>query len=1240
MNSESLQTSFPEPPGQHRSRAGLGKFWDQLTKPHATITEVGQRRQAALMAALAIIFGLFCAIGYFAISASHQSFVYPGALMVGGLAVVCLVTYILARSRFFRAGAFLAVAATFATGYGLILFGVSRPVDAFFSTMPLAIILSVGLLTINGQMILFAINLAVSLTLSLTLPQMRAEISAIVGIFVATGLLAIIITATRDSIERARLKEIRLANQQLSELSASLEQRVTERTKDVALAAEIGRRVSRVQDPNILLSDAVELIRERFDLYYVQIYLVNPETKNLVLRAGTGEVGRELLERAHRLPLDLTSINGTAAIERRAVIVTDTSNSRIFRPNRLLPETHSEMSVPLISGEQVLGVLNLQSKVAGSLSEENMAAFEVLASQLASSLHSASVFSETTTTLKELEARTQNAVKTGWEDYLDAIEQRERIAYVAEADKVQPVADIPAELEAGKRTLVTPIAVAGETIGEFKFAGEQPWTNQDQTLAATVADQVAQRLENLRLLTQADRYRKEAEDTLRQVTGQSWRDYLKSLDQAQVGYTYDHEMVTTGIPEVDLEKEALNFDLKVQETPIGLLQIVGKDWLSVEDSDLVKSVSEQLSAHLENMRLFNAAQRELEERRLTETRLSEAQQAAKLASWTLDVATTTFIFNDEFYRLVGTSIEQEGTYEMPAHIYAQRVVHPEDAHILGALASDDPNFEYEGTSRLIRTDGEIIYVTVRTRAETDAEGKIVRVNGSNQDVTEQFTQQQLLATERQRLTEAQQAAKMANWSLDVATNTFIFNDEFYRLAGTSIEQEGTYEMPAMVYAQRFVHPEDAHIVGDKIGEALVTTDPNYLYEGTSRMIRANGEIIYVTVRTRVQMDNKGHVIRLNGANQDVTEQVLQQELLASERLRLAEALDVAKMAYWMYDFHTSTFILNDDIFRLFGTSLEEEGSYEMPVSTMLLKFIHPADREKLVAALQESAQDPEASGQRELTYRVIRGTGEGMTILSRYRIDRDAQGVIRVVGTNQDVTEQVRQQELTAQRAAELAMVAEVSTTISTLLDPDKMLQQVVDLTKERFNLYHAHIYLLDETNQNLILRAGAGEVGRTMVSEGRSIPIDSEKSLVARTARNRKGEIVNDTYIDPYFLPHPLLPNTASEASVPLVVGDQLLGVLDVQDDQVGRFTEESVNVLTTLASQVAVSLQNSRSYTRAQQQAERESLINAISERIQSTTSVESALQVAVRELGRALGAQRTVIQLGLQQQDGKDN
>ena len=1078
-----------------------------------------------------------------------------------------------------------------ALGFGLFFLAGTPPLIAIFATTPLALLLAITLLSIPAQIVLIVIYAIGYTAVSFLSPTFGAESGNLIPILAAMAFLSIVITAARNGIERARLQDIQQANEQLNELSAGLEQRVSERTRDVALAAEVGRRMSRVQDTSTLLADAVELIRERFDLYYVQVYLVDAEAKNLVLRAGTGDAGRELLERAHRLPLDLASINGTAAIEQHAVIVSDTSNNRMFRPNRLLPETHSEMAVPLISGEQVLGVMNLQSKIAGSLSEENLAAYEVLAGQLASTLYNASLLTKTETALKELEARAQGSIRAGWEDYLDAIEQRERIAYLAEAGTVEPATEIPAPELEGDRTLVTPIKVGGESIGSFQFTAEQPWADHDRTLVETVAGQVAQQLENLRLLSQAERYQKQTEATLQRMTNANWQEYLKSIELGKTGFTYDQEMVELSDAETLPEEEALTYDLKVQDTPIGMLQITGKDWLSSEDNALLKAVSDQLSAHLENMRLFNTAQRELQDRRVTETRLSEAQKAAKLASWSLDVATTTFTFNDEFYRMAGTSIEQEGTYEMPAHIYAQRFVHPEDAHILAALASDDPNYEYEGTSRMIRADGEIIYVTVRTRAETNAEGKIIRVNGSNQDVTEQFTQQQLLATERQRLAEAQRSAKIANWTFDVATNNFTFNDEFYRMVGTSIEQEGSYEMPAMVYAQRFVHPEDAHIVGDKIGEALVTTDPNYLYEGTSRVIRTDGEVIYVTVRTRVQMDAEGRVVRLNGANQDVTEQIRQAETLQAERARLAEALDVAKMAYWAYDFGSGSFQLNDDVYRMYGTTVEEQGGYEMSAATMLMNFIHPADREHLISALQESARNPEASGQREMTYRIIRGTGEGLTLLSRYRIERDETGAIRVVGTNQDVTEQVRQQELIAQRAAELAMVAEVSTTISTLLDPEKMIQEVVDLTKERFDLYHAHIYLLDEDGQNLVLRAGAGEIGRQMVAEGRSIPLDSEKSLVARTARERKGEIVNDTHADPNFLPHPLLPNTASEVSVPLVAGDQLLGVLDAQDDQVGRFTDESINVLTTLASQVAVSLQNSRSYTRAQQQAERES-------------------------------------------------
>ena len=150
----------------------------------------------------------------------------------------------------------------------------------------------------------------------------------------------------------------------------------------------------------------------------------------------------------------------------------------------------------------------------------------------------------------------------------------------------------------------------------------------------------------------------------------------------------------------------------------------------------------------------------------------------------------------------------------------------------------------------------------------------------------------------------------------------------------------------------------------------------------------------------------------------------------------------------------------------------------------------------------------------------------------------------------------------TTKRAQELVTVAEVATAVTEIQDPQTMLQQVVDLTKERFGLYHAHVYLLNEVGDTLELRSGAGEVGRQMVAEKRSIPLAAEQSLVARAARTKEGVIVNDVQQDPNFLPHPLLPDTRAEMAVPLLIGDRVLGVLDVQSERVGRFTEEDIKI------------------------------------------------------------------------------
>jgi signal transduction histidine kinase len=173
--------------------------------------------------------------------------------------------------------------------------------------------------------------------------------------------------------------------------------------------------------------------------------------------------------------------------------------------------------------------------------------------------------------------------------------------------------------------------------------------------------------------------------------------------------------------------------------------------------------------------------------------------------------------------------------------------------------------------------------------------------------------------------------------------------------------------------------------------------------------------------------------------------------------------------------------------------------------------------------------------------------------------------------------ERTRLIEQTQKSAVELQTVARVSSASSSILEPIQLLQSVVDLAKNSFNLYHAHVYLLDESGEKLNLTVGAGETGRKMVAEGWSIQIDKE-SIVARAARLRQGQIVNDIRQVDEFLPNPILPDTLSEMAVPMIVGSRLLGVFDAQSDRLNFFTEDDLRTYSTLASQTSIALQNAQ--------------------------------------------------------------
>lgn len=218
---------------------------------------------------------------------------------------------------------------------------------------------------------------------------------------------------------------------------------------------------------------------------------------------------------------------------------------------------------------------------------------------------------------------------------------------------------------------------------------------------------------------------------------------------------------------------------------------------------------------------------------------------------------------------------------------------------------------------------------------------------------------------------------------------------------------------------------------------------------------------------------------------------------------------------------------------------------------------------------------------------IVNKTKDGRLInidASNNPIVNDEGELVGFLSLHNDITERKKAEALLAKQANELATVAQVGTAAATILEPEPLLQEVVDLTKSSFDLYHAHIHLLNDNQDTLVLTAGAGEIGQKMVAEGRRIPLAAEGSLVATVARTGQGAIRNYDPPGEGFMPHPLLAETSCEMAVPIALGDDVLGVLDVRADELNYFSEADMQTYTTLAAQIAVALQNARSFARSE--------------------------------------------------------
>ncbi len=219
-------------------------------------------------------------------------------------------------------------------------------------------------------------------------------------------------------------------------------------------------------------------------------------------------------------------------------------------------------------------------------------------------------------------------------------------------------------------------------------------------------------------------------------------------------------------------------------------------------------------------------------------------------------------------------------------------------------------------------------------------------------------------------------------------------------------------------------------------------------------------------------------------------------------------------------------------------------------------------------------------------------------------------------------------------RALQLETVAEISREVSSSLIVDNLLRQAVDLVRERFNFYHAAVFLVDNTGEYAVIREATGEAGAQMKRAGHKLGVGS-KSLVGRTTLEREALVVNDVSKDQTYYANPLLPDTKAEACLPLRVGDRILGVLDVQSTRVYAFTNENIKILQILADQLAVAVVNSELFAEAQERLSQHRLLHHVTTAAASSTTIEEALNSAVQGLQVTLGGDQISILLANKEQ-----
>lgn len=315
-------------------------------------------------------------------------------------------------------------------------------------------------------------------------------------------------------LETSLGRQTALTNE-LKQEKTNLELHIQERTQRLKLKAEqlrtiteINRSITSILDQEMLFQKVVDLLRDRMDLYYAGVFIIDESGQFAVLKAGTGEAGRQMVAAGHRLSVGGTSMIGWATSNRMARIALDVGEEGVRFSNPLLPDTRSELALPILNREKAVGALTIQSSAANAFDDDDILIFQGIADGLSVALENARLFQQNQQDLDEIRYLNQQYLQQSWGTLLQSTG-----TLASEYENPLARKDNPKTYQQ-----IIPITLRNQEIGHITLETiEQEMSIDDQQFIDAITAQTILSLESARLLRETQSQAIQ-EEKLNQIT--------------------------------------------------------------------------------------------------------------------------------------------------------------------------------------------------------------------------------------------------------------------------------------------------------------------------------------------------------------------------------------------------------------------------------------------------------------------------------------------------------------------------------------------------------------------------------------------------------------------------------------------------------------------------------------------------------------------------------------------------